>query len=148
MVWEAPRASSPACCPNASAPAAKDDAHIFDKQDVHEIDLPTPTGTLVMESTPMGASGCFWNQWRDAKKTGTIQHFFPWWLEPAYAGEPVPEDSLSDEERNLMHQPHELTLSHIAFRRQLRAKFRSLAQQEYAEDAEHCNEDSGRLAQR
>lgn len=31
-----------------SAPAAKDDAHIFDKQDVHEIDLPTPTGTLVI----------------------------------------------------------------------------------------------------
>lgn len=98
----------------------------------------SPQGSLVMESTPMGAAGCFWNQWRDAEKTDTTRHFFPWWLEPAYVGEAVPEDSLTEEEKKLMAEHNELTPEKIAFRRHIHENFRGLARQEYAEDAESC----------
>ena len=37
----------------------------------------SPDGMLAMESTPMGASGCFWKEWQEADKTGTVRHFFP-----------------------------------------------------------------------
>lgn len=98
----------------------------------------SPEGTLAMESTPMGATGCFWNEWRDAEKTNTVKHFFPWWLEPAYKGEAIPADSLTEEETKLMQEHAELTLEKIAYRRQIREKFRGLAKQEYAEDADSC----------
>jgi hypothetical protein len=98
----------------------------------------SPSGSLVMESTPMGASGCFWNQWRDAEKTDTVRHFFPWWLEPAYTGEAVPEESLTEEERKLMEQHPALTPEKIAYRRRIRENFRGMAKQEYAEDADTC----------
>lgn len=98
----------------------------------------SPQGTLVMESTPNGASGCFWNEWRDANRTGTVPHFFPWWMEPAYQGEAVPRDSLTEEEKHLMAEHSELTLEKIAYRRQIREKFRGMARQEYAEDADAC----------
>jgi hypothetical protein len=97
----------------------------------------SPAGSLVMESTPLGASGCFWNQWRDAEKTNTEKHFFPWWLEPAYTGEPVPEESLTEEERKLMHD-HNLNPGQIAYRRRIRENFRGMAKQEFAEDADSC----------
>ncbi|HTW49305.1 MAG TPA: hypothetical protein VMD92_15235 [Acidobacteriaceae bacterium] len=103
----------------------------------------SPAGTLVMESTPMGASGCFFSQWRDAEKTNTVTHFFPWWLEPAYEGEPVLEESLTDEERELMNQHPILTLGKIAYRRRLRETFRGTARQEYAEDPDSCFLSSG-----
>jgi hypothetical protein len=98
----------------------------------------SPAGALAMESTPMGASGCFWKEWRDAGKKNTVQHFFPWWLEPAYTGEAVPEESLTAEERNLMEQNSDVTLEKIAYRRQIRENFRGLAKQEYAEDPDAC----------
>ncbi|HEY6445433.1 MAG TPA: terminase [Acidobacteriaceae bacterium] len=96
-----------------------------------------PDGRLAMESTPMGASGCFWREWQEAKKTGTKQHFFRWWLEDAYTSAPAAEESLTDEERQLMEQ-HGLTLGKIGYRREIRGKFRRLAKQEYAEDADEC----------
>jgi hypothetical protein len=97
----------------------------------------SPAGTLVMESTPMGASGCFWKEWKDADRTNTKRHFFPWWLETAYRREAVPEESLSDEERKLMER-HRLSLEQIGYRRQIREDFRGHAKQEYAEDADQC----------
>jgi hypothetical protein len=103
----------------------------------------SPDGRLVIESTPNGAGGCFWREWQDAPKTNTQRHFFPWWLEPEYAAEPVSEDSLTEEERKLLAEQPQLTLGQIAFRRQIRARFRRLAAQEYAEDAEACFLSSG-----
>lgn len=97
----------------------------------------SPGGELVLESTPMGAAGCFWKEWQDAEETGTVQHFFPWWLEEAYAREPVAAESLDEAERRLMEE-HGLDLGQIGFRRQIRANFRGLATQEYAEDATAC----------
>jgi len=96
-----------------------------------------PTGELAMESTPMGAMGCFWKEWQDAEQTSTARHFFPWWLEEAYVATPVEEASLNETERKLMRE-HDLTLAQIAYRRQILRNFRRLARQEYAEDADTC----------
>jgi len=102
----------------------------------------SPTGELVMESTPNGSSGCFWQQWQEAEATDTQRHFFPWWLEEVYNAAPVAGDSLTDEERKLVDE-HGLTLEQIGYRRQLHANFRGLARQEYAEDPESCFLSSG-----
>jgi hypothetical protein len=97
----------------------------------------SPEGELAMESTPMGSSGCFWQQWQDAEATGTARHFFPWWLEDAYTAAPVADNSLTEDERRLVEE-HLLTPAQIGYRRQIQANFRGLARQEYAEDPESC----------
>src|SRR5271168_718003 len=48
-----------------------------------------PMGELILESTPMGAGGCFWQEWQEAASTGLVRHFFPWWWEPSYTGTAV-----------------------------------------------------------
>jgi hypothetical protein len=101
-----------------------------------------PNGELVLESTPMGAGGCFWREWQEAPSSGMMRHFFPWWWEPAYVGAAVCETTITDAERRLM-QEHGLTHAQIGFRRQLIADFRGLARQEYAEDANDCFLSSG-----
>lgn len=101
-----------------------------------------PNGELVLESTPMGAGGCFWREWQEADATGMVRHFFPWWWEPAYIGPAVCETTLSDAERRLV-QEHGLSHAQIGFRRQLLADFRGLAKQEYAEDPHTCFLSSG-----
>jgi hypothetical protein len=101
-----------------------------------------PTGELVLESTPMGAGGCFWREWQEAPATGMVQHFYPWWWEPAYVGPAVCETTLTDVERRLMKE-HGLSHAQIGFRRQLIADFRGLARQEYAEDANESFLSSG-----
>ena len=101
-----------------------------------------PTGELILESTPMGAGGCFWREWQEAPETGMVRHFFPWWMEEAYEGMAVCETTLTDEELRLM-QSHGLTHAQIGHRRQLLADYRGLAKQEYAEDADECFLSSG-----
>jgi hypothetical protein len=101
-----------------------------------------PHGELVLESTPMGAGGCFWKEWQDAPSIGMVRHFFPWWREPAYVGAAVCEMTLTEDERRLM-QEHGLTHAQIGFRRQLIANFRGLARQEYAEGPNECFLSSG-----
>ena len=96
-----------------------------------------PGGELVMESTPRGAHGCFYEEWMGAEHAGVVRHFFPWWWEEGYAGSAVGECELTEEERELMLR-EELTREQIGFRRQLKASFRGLAAQEYAESAEAC----------
>jgi len=100
----------------------------------------TPSGELVMESTPNGAGGCFYEEWQQAPAKGTIRHFFPWWKEPAYVSTPVTE--FRDDEVELMHQ-HNLTPAQIGFRRTLEAGYRGLRAQEFAEDPELCFRTSG-----
>lgn len=96
-----------------------------------------PGGELVLESTANGASGCFYEEWRGAERTGMVRHFFPWWWEPEYVATAVTEETLSEEERSLMER-HGLTLEQVGFRRGMKASFRELARQEYAEEAEEC----------
>jgi Terminase RNaseH-like domain len=97
----------------------------------------SPGGETVLESTPMGAAGCFWKEWQEAERTGTVQHFFPWWLEDAYAGRTVEESSLHEGERRLMRE-RSLSAEQIGYRRSLEGNFRGMAKQEYAEDATEC----------
>ncbi len=115
----------------------------------------TPEAELVIESTPQGVGGCFYEEWQKAVDSagllngdasfasgsgfasGTVRHFFPWWFEKGYRTKAVDEVSLTDEERELMARAG-LDLEQIGFRRGLKRDFRGIAQQEYAEDAESC----------
>jgi hypothetical protein len=96
-----------------------------------------PDAELILESTPDGVGGCFHEEWLKAAETGTVQHFFSWWMERSYRVKAVDQSTLSTEESTLMKQ-HGLCLEQIAYRRQIRANFRGLTAQEYAEDAESC----------
>jgi hypothetical protein len=96
-----------------------------------------PGAELILESTPDGVGGCFHEEWQKAGETGMVRHFFPWWMERRYRAGAVDEATLTEEERDLMSRKH-LDLEQIGFRRQIRASFRGLARQEYAEDAESC----------
>jgi hypothetical protein len=99
-------------------------------------------GELVLESTPNGAEGCFWEEWNNAESSGMVQHFFPWWWEDAYKANGAGEDSLSTDERNLVER-HGLNLEQIGFRRKIAASFRSVSKQEYPENAIECFLSSG-----
>ena len=100
----------------------------------------SPKGELVLESTPNGAYGCFYDEWRGAAERGVVQHFFPWWMERAYVGVPV-TDATKDE-CGLMGR-HGLSRAQIGFRRELERAYRGLRGQEFAEDAETCFRASG-----
>ena len=52
-----------------------------------------PGGEMVMESTPNGAYGCFYEEWGKAVSNAgavsdVVRHFFPWWMEEAYVAAP------------------------------------------------------------
>jgi hypothetical protein len=97
-----------------------------------------PDGEIVLESTPAGAAGCFYQEWERAADTGYVQHFFPWWWEPEYVGAaPVAAADYTEEERDLVER-FGLSGAQIAFRREIRASFRGLAAQEFAEDPVSC----------
>jgi hypothetical protein len=96
-----------------------------------------PGAELILESTPDGVGGCFHEEWRMAGETGMVRHFFPWWMERRYRTQAVDAGSLTDEEHDLMARKC-LNLEQIGYRRQIRADFRKLARQEYAEDEESC----------
>jgi hypothetical protein len=96
-----------------------------------------PEGELILESTPDGVGGCFHELWLNAPEAGMVRHFFPWWLERRYRATAVDAATLNEEERVLIEK-HKLELEQIGFRRRLRADFRGLARQEFAEDDESC----------
>jgi hypothetical protein len=103
-----------------------------------------PTGsTVVLESTPNGAAGAFYEEWTKADESGYAQHFFPWWIDPGYTADGrCANHNLTEQEEALMHK-HNLTQRQIAFRRQVRSNFRGLAVQEFAEDPVSCFRASG-----
>jgi len=101
-----------------------------------------PNGEIVLESTPRGAGGCFYDEWQHAEEKGYVAHFFPWWWEPSYRREVADNLLLSDEEKELSSR-HGLEPAQIAFRREIQAEFRGRAVQEYAEDAQSCFLSSG-----
>jgi hypothetical protein len=100
-----------------------------------------PAGELVLESTPNGAYGAFYNEWaggvNDPKQQGLVRHFLPWWMEPAYVGSSVTKNSYSEEEQELARK-HKLSGKQIGFRRSLERSYGALRSQEFAEDAETC----------
>ena len=103
-----------------------------------------PGGELIMESTPNGAFGCFYEQWVAAERNGATRHFFPWWVEPGYVSRrPVDPASLNEEEAALMAGPAGLRAEQIAFRRELAERYGVLRLQEFAEDPATCFRESG-----
>lgn len=96
-----------------------------------------PGGEIVLESTPNGPSGCFYNEWKNAEETGMVRHFFPWWWESAYVSDTVTEDGLTADEVQVRAR-WGLSLEQIAYRRRLKLQCGALTRQEYAEDAEEC----------
>src|SRR5579875_3674429 len=106
-----------------------------------------PNGEMVLESTPNGAYGCFYDQWCAAteeagSESGVVRHFFPWWMEPAYVGTPVQPAAMSAEECELVVR-HGLSPEQIGFRRGLERTYGSLRSQEFAEDPETCFRTTG-----
>ncbi|HEX3891232.1 MAG TPA: terminase [Terracidiphilus sp.] len=101
-----------------------------------------PRGEMVLESTPDGIGGCFYEEWQRAAETGMVQHFFHWWLEAQHRRGAVAESSLTEEERALVRRQG-LDLEQIGFRRSVWRESRGLAAQEYAEDSESCFMTSG-----
>jgi len=96
-----------------------------------------PGAELILESTPDGVGGCFHEEWQKAGETGIVRHFFPWWMERRYRAAAVDEASLTEEEQEL-RTCYKLDLGQIGYRREIRANFRGMARQEYAEDEESC----------
>ncbi len=98
-----------------------------------------PDGEIVLESTPNGAVGIFYDEWQKAAETGYTQHFFPWWYETSYKEE-LPEGKvlrLTEEEKDLVVL-HGLNKEQIAWRRTRWQVMRKQAGQEYAEDPVSC----------
>lgn len=96
-----------------------------------------PEGEIVLESTPNGAGGLFYEEWQRAGETGYTTHFFPWWFEDAYVSEPGPSFQLTEEEMELA-EIHGLRTDQLAWRRRQWAALRRLAVQEFAEDPVSC----------
>ncbi len=115
-----------------------------------------PGGEMVLESTPNGAYGCFYEEWGRAGAgvaegvagsgfscgSGVVRHFFPWWMEEAYVSAAADWDGLREDELRLMVEEG-LSLEQIGFRRGLEASYRGLRAQEFAEDAESCFKATG-----
>jgi hypothetical protein len=97
-----------------------------------------PDGEIVLESTPNGASGLFFDEWQKAEESGYVKHFFPWWYEASYKEKTKGRKirPFTAEEQELVGK-HGLTTGQIAFRR-TRWRMSKKAAQEYAEDAVSC----------
>ena len=95
-----------------------------------------PEGEVVLESTPNGAAGAFYDEWKNAEESGFTKHFFPWWYEESYRV-PGREMAPTAEESHLIER-HGLDEGQIEWRREKWKALRDLAAQEYAEDASSC----------
>ncbi len=107
-----------------------------------------PRGEMVLESTPNGAYGCFYEEWvrageppGEGDEDGLVRHFLPWWMEPTYVAAAA-RGALREEEQRLVVEEG-LTLEQIGFRRRLEKNYRGLRSQEFAEDAESCFKATG-----
>jgi hypothetical protein len=97
-----------------------------------------PGGNIVLESTPNGAGGLFYEEWQRAEETGYTRHFFPWWFDAAYVLEPGANFAAFTEEEAELAALHGLKIEQIAWRRKQWASLRGLAVQEFAEDPVSC----------
>ncbi|SEG19594.1 hypothetical protein SAMN05421819_2148 [Bryocella elongata] len=101
-----------------------------------------PDGEMVLESTPNGAYGAFYEEWMSGVDEcgavgDVVRHFFPWWMEERYVGPEVERAAMRDEELALVTM-FGLSGAQIGYRRGLEKSFGVLRSQEYAEDAVSC----------
>ena len=104
--------------------------------------------TVVLESTPNGAQGKFYNLCMDAIHGDPTWHlhFFPWWDDPSYKVELELDEvvSPSEEERLLMAQnKFVLTSEQLKWRRNKMRELGRLFVQEYPENIVQCFLTSG-----
>lgn len=107
---------------------------------------------LILESTPNGASGYFFELCMEAldRKNNWTLHFYPWWWEKRYRAELpeeglIPDDEIYQElnqyslmsEVELMEK-HGLSLNQISWRRGKIKDLKHKYIQEYAEDPKTC----------
>src|SRR5882762_11965765 len=71
---------------------------------------------IVLESTPNGAGGLFYEEWQRADDTGYTRHFFPWWFDAAYVLVPGADFAATEEEAQLAAL-RGLKIEQIAWRR-------------------------------
>jgi hypothetical protein len=96
---------------------------------------------VVLESTPNGAQGHFYNLCMEALDGNSdwMLHFYPWFNDPAYQT-PLAEGELltySDDEAALVTS-HNLTPEQIKWRRAKQRELKHLFIQEYPEDPRSC----------
>ncbi len=97
-----------------------------------------PGGEIVMESTPNGAGGLFYDEWQRANETGYEKHFFPWWFEPSYRMEPGSDMfPLAEDEIELVKN-HGIDHRQLSWRRKQRSLLRKFTGQEFGEDDVSC----------
>jgi hypothetical protein len=106
-----------------------------------------PQGEMVLESTPNGAYGTFYEEWTagtddSGAEDGVVRHFFPWWMEPVYRGTAVAPEAMSAEECELVAR-YGLSSEQVGFRRGLERTYGALRGQEFAEDPESCFRTTG-----
>ena len=126
-----------------------------------------PAGEMVLESTPYGAYGAFYEEWVQGVEVasgcgdlvfpthddetvmngppgvdGLVRHFFPWWMEAAYVGSSVHAEEMREDEVALVERVG-LSAEQIGFRRGLERSYGGLRLQEFAEDAETCFKATG-----
>ena len=98
---------------------------------------------VVLESTPNGAQGYFYERCMEALRGEGVWalHFYPWWWDAEYIadGRGV---VLTDEEKELSDK-HSLTVHQIAWRRNKQQELREKFKQEYPEDPITCFLTSG-----
>jgi len=102
--------------------------------------------SVILESTPNGAGGTFFNMCMDALSGRSIWklHFFPWFIEPEYSialddGEKI---HYNDDEKQLVKK-HKLTPAQIKWRREKQIELGRFFIQEYPEDEVSCFLTSG-----
>ena len=106
-------------------------------------------GAIVLESTPYGARGWFYERCMEALDGDSRWklHFYPWWWESGYR-ERIPDGEemvYTPEEKELVER-HNLTSEQIYWRRMKVKELPYTFAQEYPEDARDCFLSSGNSA--
>jgi hypothetical protein len=101
-------------------------------------------GRIVLESTPNGAQGWFYERCMEALDGDTRWklHFFPWWHDEGYRIPGAQVERLTNEEEFLKSE-YDLSDEQIAWRRQKQRELGPLFVQEYPEDPRSCFITSG-----
>jgi hypothetical protein len=104
----------------------------------------SPKSLVVLESTPNGVGGHFYDLWQD-KDNGWLKLFYPWWWDAQYRLPLLETDELghySDEEAFLM-ATHGIVAEQVKWRREKIKMLREMFYQEYPENDIDCFLSSG-----
>jgi hypothetical protein len=96
---------------------------------------------VILESTPNGASGWFYERCMEAAAGGSEWklHFYPWWFDPEYKSTLGVDEVLDyDDEELYLIDLHKLSPEQIKWRRSKKKVLKKLFIQEYPEDPETC----------